>query len=778
MLFVPSLPAQEKKPAQANPSLLTLDRIHKSGDFNGDGFGPTQWLSKAKGYTTLEDSAKVKGSQDIVRHDPETGKKDVLVSAEHLYARDNGQAARSPLHIESYAWSPDEALVLIFTNSRRVWRQNTRGDYYLFDISSRELRKLGGKDARPSSLMFAKFAPDGKKIAWVSERNIHVEDLTTRQIVQLTRSETPTIINGTFDWVYEEELDLRDGFRWSPDSTLIAFWQLDTSKVKDYYLVNDTAALYQKLTKFPYPKAGEINSAGRIGVVGIDGKAAIRWLDVPGDRRDHYIARMDWAPTTAMDKDQIILLQQLNRLQNTNKVILANLTNPYPSPDNSVAVLNPPPPIPVKVILTEQDKCWVDMYDSPSWFGDGKRFTWLSERDGWRHLHAVARDGGKVQLLTKGDFDVIDQPIVREKSGWSYFYASPENATQKYLYRAKLDGSGQEKVTPETFKGWNSYDISPDGTWAIHTHSSFSTPPVVRLVRLDGHEEVRVLSANKKQHENVNKLKRGPAEFFKIDIGDGVQLDGWVMKPPSFDPARKYPVLFYVYGEPAAQTVLDQWSRGNYLWHLLLTQQGYVVVSVDNRGTPAPRGREFRKYIYRRLGEVTPRDQAAAARALLKQWPWLDPQRVAVWGWSGGGTMSLHLIFRYGDIYKAAMAVAPVSNERYYDSIYQERYMGLPKDNVQGYREGSALTYAAKLQGNLLIVHGTGDDNVHYANTEAVVNELIAANKQFTMMAYPNRSHGISEGTNTRRHLFGLLTGYLNRHVAPGEKERKEEAAR
>jgi dipeptidyl-peptidase-4 len=296
------------------------------------------------------------------------------------------------------------------------------------------------------------------------------------------------------------------------------------------------------------------------------------------------------------------------------------------------------------------------------------------------------------------------------------------------------------------------------------------TPPVVELVQLPEYKVVRTLVDNAKLKEKLKALDIAPTEFFRVDIGNGVELDGWCMKPRSFDATKKYPVLFHVYGEPAAQNVLDHWGGNIYLWHQYLTQQGYIVISVDNRGTPGPRGRDWRKVVYRQVGILAPQEQAAAVKALEKRWPFLDPARVAIWGWSGGGSMSLSAIFRFPEVYQSAMAVAPVSNQRYYDTIYQERYMGMPDDNVAGYRDGSPITHAHNLQGNLLIAHGTGDDNVHYANTEALIDELIAHNKQFAMMAYPNRSHAISEGVNTRRHLFTLLTRYLQAHVPAGPR--------
>ncbi len=765
---------------------LSIDRIFHSGDFQPDSFGPVRWLAKSPGYTTKEPSEQVKGFHDLVRHDPASGRREVLVSASHLIPA----GAASPLRIEGYSWSPDESLVLIYTNSKRVWRRNTRGDYWVFDVSSHELRKLGGS-AAPSTLMFARFSPDGRRVAYVRDRDLYVEDLLSRKVTRLTTAPVPEVIHGTSDWVYEEEFDLRDGFRWSPDGRMIAFWQFDTRGVDDYYLVDNIDGLYQQLKRFKYPKTGRPNSAVRIGVVTVadspagvtrEGRIAyypakageITWIDAPGDLRDHYIPRMDWAGDS---KD--IVLQQLNRVQNTNRVLLGDPISGR-----------------VRPALVERDKAWLDVHDHLHWLEGGKKFTWLSERDGWRRVYVATRPAEEPALpgpgearnpfppprpvtppssdqpkaITPPGVDVIQVARVDDKNGWLYYLASPENATQSYLFRVRLDGGTAQRLTPAAQKGTHAYDISPDGRWAVHTFSTFDTPPVVNLVSLPDHKVVRPLAESKKLHERVKAVKRRPTEFFRIDIGDGVELDGWCIKPPDFDAGKRYPVLVHVYGEPAGQTVVDRWGSSTYLWHLMLAQDGYVVLSVDNRGTPAPRGRAWRKAVYRRVGALAPQDQASAVRALLKKWAWLDPGRVGVWGWSGGGSMSLSAIFRYPELYHTAMAVAPVTNQRYYDTVYQERYMGLPKDNPAGYRDGSPITHAHRLKGNLLLVHGTADDNVHYANTEALVNELIAANKQFTMMAYPNRSHSIHEGVNTRRHLFTLLTRYLRQNLAPGAK--------
>ena len=344
---------------------------------------------------------------------------------------------------------------------------------------------------------------------------------------------------------------------------------------------------------------------------------------------------------------------------------------------------------------------------------------------------------------------------------WIYFSASPDQPTRRTLHRARLDRGKPEQVTPADQPGTHTYDISPDTKWAIHTYSTFDSPPVVELISLPDHKRVKPLVENKKLKEQLAKLNKSPSEFFRVSIADDVELDGWAIKPPDFDPSRKYPVLFHVYGEPAGQTVLDRWGGKRDLWHLMLAQQGYVVMSVDNRGTPAPRGRDWRKSVYRKIGILASHDQAEATKAILKDRPYLDSNRVAIWGWSGGGSMTLNAMFRYPDLYQTGISIAPVPNERLYDTIYQERYMGLPGDNAEGYRLGSPLTFAHQLKGHLLLVHGTGDDNCHYQGTEQLIDELITHNRQFSMLAYPNRSHGISEKKNTTRHLFSLMTNFL-----------------
>ena len=726
--------AAAQQPA-ADSSRLTVERIYGGAEFRPGSFGPMRWLDGGAAYTTLEQAADGRG-RDIVRYATESGAREVLVPASRLIPA--GDTA--PLAIEGYSWSPDGSKLLVFTNSRQVWRTNTRGDYWVLDRSSWRLRKLGG-GAPPSTLMFAKFSPDGRRVGYVRQFNLYVEDLASGRITQLTRDGSRTVINGTFDWVYEEELGLQDGWRWSPDGRSIAFWRLDAAGVRDFDLIDDTDSLYSFVKPVQYPKAGETNSAARVGVVSAAG-GPTRWMRVPGDPRNNYVARMEWAPPASAGGRRELIIQHLNRLQDTVEVMLADAATGR-----------------VRTIFTDTDSAWTEIFPGLTFLPGGRDFLWQSERDGWSHLYVASREAGALRLLTPGDFDVLGFLGADTAAGYVYYIASPENPTQRYLYRARLDGTGgAERLSPAGEAGSHSYDVAPDFRYAVHTWSSFDTPPVTELVALPGHRVVRVLVDNAQLKSRVAALARGRSEFRQVDIGGGVRLNAWMIRPVDFDSTRRYPVLFSVYGGPGSQTVVDGWGGNGYLWDQLLAQHGYIVASVDNRGTGA-RGRAWRKIIYRQMGVIETRDQAAAARAVGRL-PFVDSTRIGIWGWSYGGFMTLNCILQFPDVYRTAVAVAPVTQWKFYDDIYTERYNGLPQDNAAGYDRGSPLSYAANLRGNLLIVHGSGDDNVHFQNTENMVNALVAANRQFRLFVYPNRTHSITGG-NTTRHLWEMLTAYV-----------------
>ena len=723
--------------AASDASMLTIDRIFGSDEFQSVKLGAFVWSKRSSAYFTLDAPRAADKARNLVRNDLASGAKEVVVPVSAFIP----PGTEKPLEVEAFEFSADETRLLIFTNSKRVWRRNTRGDYWVLDVATRELKKLGG-EAGPSMLMFAKFSPDGTRVAYVCANNLFVQDLSDMRITALTTDGSATLINGTSDWVNEEELGIRDGYRWSPDGKDIAFWQFDTSGVREFHLLDDSEGNYPQVISFPYPEVGEKNSATRLGVVSATG-GDVRWLKAPGDPREHYLPHMEWTP----DGSQL-LVEQLNRLQNTNRVMLAD-----------------PKTGETRTILTETDAAWLENENPVRWVKQGRDVLWLSERDGWRHAYLAGTDGKRFTRVTQGNFDVIHVDAVDAAGGWLYYAASPVNATQRYLYRTRLDGGTPERLSPADQPGWHTYDFSPDTQWAVHTYSTFATPPVMELIHLPEHKVVRVLNDNAKLREKLTTLKRPTAEFLRVDIGGNVLLDAWCIKPADLDPKRKHPLLFYVYGEPAGQSVQDNWGGTRGLWHAMLAQQGYLVVSVDNRGTASPRGREWRKSVHRQIGILAPQEQAAAARALLSRWPFADPEKVGIWGWSGGGSMSLNAIFRYPGLYRTAMAVAPNASQLLYDTIYQERYMGLPADNAANYRDGSPITHAEHLQGNLLLIHGTGDDDGHYQGTERLMNELITHNKLFTMLPYPGRSHALREGPNTERHFFSVFTDYLHRNL-------------
>ncbi|MES2454596.1 MAG: S9 family peptidase [Bacteroidota bacterium] len=642
--------------------------------------------------------------------------------------------------------SEDGTKVLLYTNTKKVWRYDTRGDYYVVDLKSNQVTKVG-KDKPASSLMFAKFSPDGSKIAYVSQHDLFIDDLSAKTSKALTTDGTDRLINGTFDWVYEEEFDCRDGFRWSPDGKSIAYWQINASKIRNFLMINNTDSIYSHIIPVEYPKVGQDPSSCKIGIVDI-ATAKTNWLPVPGDQVQNYIPRMEWIPNT-----NEVILQQLNREQNQSKLYVANAASNI-----------------VNNIFTETDKAWIDAGKGWDWINEGKEFLWQSEKDGWRHIYRISKDGKKQTLITAGNFDVIEKSLIDEKNGQIYYMASPTNATQRYLYRTKLSGGGKpEMITPSILPGTHDYDISPNGIFARHTYQTASVPPIREWMRLTTLNPLTMEGSMTNQLGRV-KPPKNKVEFFKIKTEDGVELDGWMKKPDNFDQTKKYPIVFYVYGEPAGQTVTDTWGAGvNSLYGGDMPKDGYIYVSIENRGAPAPKGREWRKSIFQNIGRLNIHDQAMAAKKIL-EWSFVDKNRVAVWGWSGGGSSTLNLLFQYPEIFKTGIAIAAVGNQLTYDNIYQERYMGSPLKTTEAYVAGSPITYAKNLKGNLLYIHGTGDDNVHYQNAEMLINELIKNKKPFQMMSYPNRTHSISEGDGTSEHLIITYTKFLQTYCPPGGK--------
>ncbi|MDR2040181.1 MAG: S9 family peptidase [Bacteroidales bacterium] len=722
--------------SNAQEKALSVEKIYATGVIHTKGIQMMKWMEDGKSYSRIEFN-KEDNANEIVRYDVATNHRTVIVPSGWL----KDEATGKSLRLQDYIWSKDNRQMLLYHNAQRVWRYPTRGDYQVLDMETGK-RTVLGKGLAGKSLMFAKFSPDGNYVAYVSRNNIYVEDISSQKITQLTFDGSDAIINGTFDWMYEEEFSCRDGFRWSPDGKSIAYWQSDTRGTGVFYMIDNVDSIYSQMIPLPYPKVGTTLSAVKVGIVPVSG-GATEWMDIPGDPRENYLPRMDYVP-----ESNDLMVHQFNRAQNINTVWM--LRNGKP-----------------EVLFTETDDAWVDVNDEIRWLDKNRSFTWMSERDGWCHLYKISRDGKDIQCLTPGAFDVIQVTGMDQEKGYVYFMATEENYTQRYLYRASLKGKGKvEKIPVDGQSGQHSYNFSPTGKWAVHTFQNASTPPEYGMVQFPQNKTIRILEDNAEAKRKFDDLSLAKKEFIKVDIGE-IILDAWMIKPLGFDPAKKYPVIVHVYGEPAGSTVQDSWSGGD-LWHRYLAQEGYIVVSIDNRGANVPRGRAWRKSIYRKIGILNAADQAAAMEKMIQQYDFIDPERIGISGWSGGGSTTLTCMFQYPEIYKTGIAIAFIAHQKLYDAAYQERYMGLPTGDDDAFEQGSTVKYAGNLKGNLLLVHGTGDDNVHYQNCELMINELVRHKKMFSLLSYPMRGHGIYEGENTTMHLRLSIDKYWKENLPPG----------
>ena len=715
----------------------TLEEAAYGGLIRTQGGSYVNWLPDGNHYSKTEQRSD--GLYEVASYSAANDERSVLITAEQLI----NPATGKQLRVRSFQFDATGRQILIYTNTRRVWRYDTRGDYWVLNLSTGRLQQLG-KGLPEATLMFAKFSPQGDRVAYVCQNNIYVENLSDGRRIAVTTDGTDEIVNGTFDWVYEEEFGCRDGFRWSPDGNSIAYWQSDTKGTGWFPIINNVDSLYPTIQRFPYPKAGTQNSAVKVGTVSAQG-GITTWIELPGDAREHYIPRMEYIP----DSDELFI-QQMNRAQNTNRVWIART-------GKSTA----------ENIFTDTDEAWLETNDQVSWLEGNKWFTWQSERNGWRHLYRVSRDGKQILPITQGDFDVVSEEGMDLKKGLVYFIASPDNYTQRYLYQARLFGKGEVKrLSPADQSGQHRYSISPNGRWAMHTFSNAQTPPVIDRISLPAHKRVKLITDNAEALRQFQAMGLQPKEFVKVRSGE-LLLDAFMIKPVNFDPNKKYPVIIDVYGEPASATVEDVWQGGSP-WHQYLANLGYIVVSIENRGANTPRGREWRKCIYGEVGTFASQDQARGIQDLARQYAYIDLSRIGITGWSGGGSQTLNCIFRYPDVFHTGIAVAFVADQRLYDTIYQERYMNTPQANPDGYRKGSPISYAEGLKGNLLLIHGTGDDNVHYQSCERLVNELVRLGKIFSQISYPMRSHSINEREGTTLHLRKTMADYWLKHLPAG----------
>jgi dipeptidyl-peptidase-4 len=711
-------------PVIAQVPQLSVERIYGSRDFS-----PQQvrvnWMDDGRHYTVVEPDQNAR--TDLYKVDIRSGDRELLIRGTDLVPPGEDE----PIAIDSYTFSADGSKLLIATGEQRIWRRSRSAFFYVWDF---EARKLTPASTRPGPQRYAKLSPDGSRVAFVRGNNIYVTDLATGREKALTEDGGEDIINGATDWVYEEELSLADGFRWSPNGERIAFWRFDQSAIPPFYLINELA-LYPELTPVRYPKAGTDNSQVRLGVVDI-ASGTTRWIDVGPTDEEFYIARMDFA-----DSSDEIWFRRLNRHQNRMDLYLADARTGRS-----------------QIIMTDADDAWIDIDTGDLiWIEDGEKFVYLSERDGYGQLLLFERDGTLVRKLTPGDWDVLGTHGVDERRDVVFFTGAADGPLVRPLYVVGLDGEAFMRISGAT--GTHRVAFDPTFTYYVDTYSEAGVPPVQTIRRANG-QPVRTLTDNAELKRNLDALGLVRPEFMKVPVEGGVELNAWIIKPPDFDPSKKYPLLMYVYGGPGSQTVTDSWGGDRYLWHQLLAQRGYLVASVDNRGTGA-RGAAFKKITYLNLGKYESADQIAAAR-YFGGLSYVDVGRIGIWGWSYGGYMSSLSMFKGAGVFKTAIAVAPVTDWRLYDTIYTERYMRTPQENPDGYAQGAPQTYADRLQGHFLLVHGTGDDNVHPQNSYQLVQLLEDSNKQFEFRIYPNKAHGIA-GPVSRVNLFGLMTEFLKR---------------
>lgn len=632
-----------------------------------------------------------------------------------------------PARIEAYYFSPDEKTLLIGIGREAIYRRSYLAEYHVWNTESKILSPLsdGTRQSLPT------FSPDGAKVAFVRDNNVFIKDLATDTETAVTTDGLFNhIINGTTDWVYEEEFGFTQGMYWSADGRKLAYYRFDESHVKEFNIVL-YGSLYPEDYRFKYPKAGEENSVVSIHIYDVASGSTVA-VDV-GDEKDQYIPRIKWT----RDPNQLSVMR-MNRHQNQLEILLADAGTGA-----------------TEVLYYENNLYYIDVNDDLTFLDDGRHFILSSEKSGFKHLYLYDMQGREVRALTSGEWDVQRFLGVDEARRLVYFTSHEESPLTNNLYRVGLDGRRKTKLTSGT--GMHSPLFSSGYRFFINQFSAANTPPVFSIHQADG-KLIKVLEDNNELAQKAREYNFVTREFFSFNTSEGVSLNGWMMKPADFDPTRAYPVFMYTYGGPGSQTVVDRWDASNGVWYQMLTQMGFIVVSVDNRGTGA-RGEHFRKMTYMELGKYETLDQIEAAK-YLGNLPYVDSSRISIFGWSYGGYLSSLCLAKGADYFAAAIAVAPVTNWRFYDTIYTERYMRTPQENPSGYDENSPINHVEKMKGAFLLVHGSADDNVHYQNTMEMAAALIDANIPFELAIYPNHNHSIVGG-NARLHLYEHLTRFL-----------------
>jgi len=701
----------------------TLSAIYERNEFQARTF-TGKWMPDGSAYTVLE-TDRGTGRKSIVKYDAEGGKGTVLFASDQAGLPDI--LRKGTLLIEDYQFTKDGKK--LFLQIKTHWNDESNSTFWISDIESGIIREVsGGTNNR--------IAPDGRRILFTKEGNLYVYDLEKEIINSITNDAIPDVISNG-DAV------------WSPDGSQIAFIQSDATNVRSRSVLIPGDPTYPGISEIKFARVGGEIAKLKVGIADVNG-SEVRWLSIPMPKEGYYLGEVSWVGS---DK---LFVEKLNRFRTERSFLITDIGNGK-----------------ITTFFEESDPDWVvasyNKNGGISWIRNHNDYIVLSEGDGWRHAYIGSVGKENLRLLTPGEFDIIDRVIVDEKGGWFYFNASPDNGTQKYLYRILLNGKGKpERVSPADQPGTHDYIFSSDARWAFHTYSSANTPPITELVQLPEHRTVRVLEDNSDLKKKIQARIVQPKEFFKVELENGVNIDGWMIKPIDLNHAAKYPVFVYVYGEPHMQTVIDAWEHSYTEFHRAIADLGYIVISMDNRGTPCPKGAAWRRAVSGSLGPLSTEEQAAALKEFGRTHPYTDLTRVGIWGWSGGGSNTLNAMFRRPDVYNIGIAVAPKPQPWLYNAWFQEIFMKTPEVNPDGYRKSAPINFAEGLKGDLLIIHGTGETNTHVQITEGLVDRLIELGKHFDYMSYPNRDHGLREGEGTTLHMRSLIVRYLLQHLPPG----------
>lgn len=704
---------------QAPPKDIQLEEIWMYYKFMPAFPAEFNWMKDDNFYSVME-----KGK--IVRYNIKDQSPDGdILSIEDLKNPETG----GRLEFSTYKFNADESKILLKSDVKRIYRRSSKERCFVWDTKKEGLIQIHDGE----QISFPTFSPDGSKIGYTFENNLFIHDFNSGKRTQVTDDgKWNHVINGGTDWVYEEEFAFARAFFWSADSRKVAYYRFDESEVREFSMAM-YGDLYPEPYSFKYPKAGEDNSEIQLFIYHMDGAKKVS-VDI-GSEKDIYIPRIKW--TKSSDK---LAVMRMNRLQNKLDLLMVEAG----TGDS-------------KVILTEKEETYIDEVTDQKWMflDNGAEFIWQSEADGQNHLYLYGFDGKMIRQITKGDWSVTGIPAIDEANGKIYYMSTEVSPLERHLFSINLDGKKKKQLTKDS--GWHSVSFSSGNSWYMDSYSTIDNPGRAALYNKAG-KQVEALEENKRLNKTMAEYNLSKPEFFKFKTSEDVELEGWMIKPPSFDPNKKYPVLMHVYGGPGSQTVKNQFGSFNYFWHEMLAQNGYIVVSVDGRGTGG-RGEDFKKVTYAQLGKYEAIDQIEAAKYLAGQ-SFVDGDRIGIWGWSFGGYMSSLCLAKGEGTFKLGIAVAPVTSWRYYDTIYTERYLKTPQKNPEGYDDNSPIQFAGDLKGEYLLVHGTADDNVHYQNSLEWVDALVNANKQFDMAFYPNKNHGIFGGV-TRFHLYKKMTDFI-----------------